>query len=117
MGAGKSEAHCGTGSVAFGIKGLAARIYFAFTHSSPLAPAVASANPSPALMARIIRGRKGDGARRARHSGTIEQRARPCTAQIQVRAPEQASGNCRGSALSDLKTLRRQNCCDYCLSR
>jgi transposase len=59
----KHAAHCGTVSGVFGIKGLAARFYFSFTHSSPLTPAVAPASPSPAPMVRIIRGRKGAGER------------------------------------------------------
>jgi hypothetical protein len=50
----------------FGLKGLAARVYFAFTYSSPPAPAT----PSPAAMARIIRGRKGAGG----HAGDMRDR-------------------------------------------
>jgi len=42
----------------FEIKGLAARVYFAFTLSSPPAAAVAPVSPPPAARARIIRGRK-----------------------------------------------------------
>ena len=72
----KGAAHCGTGSGAFGIKGLAARIYFAFTLASPPAPAVAPATPSAAPMARIIAGRKGAGERLAGHAGPVGQCAR-----------------------------------------
>jgi hypothetical protein len=72
-----SAAHCGTESGAFEIKGLAARIYFAFTLSSPPAPAVTPASLSPAPMARIIRGRKRAGERRAGHAGPLGQCARP----------------------------------------
>jgi hypothetical protein len=66
---GKGGAHCGTGCGVFGIKGLAARVYFAFTLSCPPTPAVAPASPSLAAIARHIRGRKGAGERRAGHAG------------------------------------------------
>ncbi len=67
-GRGKGGAHCGTGFGAFEIKGLAARVYFAFIHSSLSAPAVAPASAAP--MARRARGRRGAGERRAGTSGT-----------------------------------------------
>jgi hypothetical protein len=63
--------------VAFGINGLAERIYFAFTDSSPPAPEVARAYPSPAPMARTLRGRKGAGERRAEQAGLVGQWERP----------------------------------------
>jgi hypothetical protein len=46
-GRGENCAHCGTGFGVFEIKGLAARVYFAFTDSSPPAPTVAPAPASP----------------------------------------------------------------------
>ncbi len=61
----------------FGIKGLAARIYFAFTESSPPAAAAASATPAPAPMARVIRGGKGAGERRAGQARAVGHCARP----------------------------------------
>ncbi len=76
-GAGKKPSHRGTGSGAFGIKGLAARIYFSFTLSSPFTPAVAPAGPPTARMARTLRGRKGAGERCAGHAGPVGQSARP----------------------------------------
>ena len=55
----------------FGIKGLAARLYFSFILSSPPARVGVPASPHPALMARIIRGRKGAGEWRAGHAGPV----------------------------------------------
>jgi hypothetical protein len=72
-GRGKGGAHCGTDSGVFGIKGLAACIYFAFTDSSPPATAVAPTPASPAPMARFLRGRKGAGERRTGDTGTVGQ--------------------------------------------
>jgi hypothetical protein len=60
-GRGKGGAHCGTDSGVFGIKGLAARIHFAFILSALSAPAVTPAPASPAPMARFRRGTKGAG--------------------------------------------------------
>jgi hypothetical protein len=61
----------------FGLKRLVARVYFAFTHSSPPTPAAVPATWSPAAMWRIIRGRgrKGTGEQRAGHARTVGQSA------------------------------------------
>ncbi len=58
------------------IKGLAARICFAFTESSPPTAAIAPATPPPAAMARVISGRKGAGEPRVEHARAVGQGAR-----------------------------------------
>jgi len=61
----------------FGLKGLAARVYFAFTYAFPPTPAPAAATWSPAPMVPIIRGSKGAGERRAGQAGPGGPCARP----------------------------------------
>ena len=61
----------------FGIKGLAARVYFLFTESFPPTAAVAATTPAPAAMARVIRGRKRAGEPPVDHARAVGQGARP----------------------------------------
>ncbi len=71
----KAQPAVGHDPGSFGLKGLAARVYLAFTESSPPAPAIAPATWSPAALSRRIRGRTGAGEQRAGHAGRVG----PCT--------------------------------------